>query len=146
MSQISFSESLEFAPLSQVFLRNLERLACRSIWNSHEARFEDCYLLSVSALPLAVAIIVLALRFGRPLFRYLPRWTKPFIEEPESTGKEFWITWQRIPTLQGRAFSTLLLLGCIANASVVLGPGTPIVGLLPLGAWVCDRLWAQSIS
>ena len=136
MSQSFLSDILQFAHRPPLTSNGEVPSSCTSSWNTREARFEDCFLPTVFLFPFGLAIIVLAVRVGRPLGAYLPQWMKPFITEPEPAFKRFLNVQQRDVSLQGRVLMGLSFTGIVLELTVAMRSGSTARGLLPAAAWV----------
>ena len=136
MSQSFLSEMLQFARRPPLIWNGEVPNSCRSWWNTREARFEDCFLPTVFLFPFGLAIIVLAVRVGRPLGAYLPQWMKPFITEPEPAFKRSLNVQQRNVSFQGRILMGLSFTGIVLELIAAMRSGSTARGLLPAAAWV----------
>lgn len=103
------------------------------------ARFTPCFIPVIAALPAVIAALIL-LTFSLQIFQtYMPRWTKPFVQEADEKASDL----NELPKHQP-LYTTLVLLaiaaiGLALQALTMYYPKRQIIELYPSIAWVCSR-------
>ncbi|KIV98718.1 uncharacterized protein PV09_09505 [Verruconis gallopava] len=115
--------------------------ACLPIWDSEAAKFSDCALPFISAIPFALAGIVgLVSVLNQALAGWRPEWTKPFIIEyadrvDESPRKSY-----RRPLLWILILLTLTLVGLLASTLELIFDSHQVASIFLLASWAVTLL------
>ena len=129
------------APLVGLFNHSL---SCHGVWNSKEARFEQCFLPIISLLPGIVAVVVLLIRVLQPLCKKHFMWLRPFVVEYDEHAE----TLKSESKKRFSAYSITLLLLSIAGFTfdlvILLQVQFTFTIILPAISWVypstlCER-------
>lgn len=124
--------------LGNLFGKSSERRICiNNIWNTKEARFDDCFLPVIAIIPAILSIVILFGQVLKFLIPYRPRWAISFV--PEEFPDEA-VELDPIPNSRWTARSLGLALICgiaiILHAAIIAQQDVYAVNSLPPVAWL----------
>ncbi|KAG8525613.1 uncharacterized protein KY384_009257 [Bacidia gigantensis] len=111
-------------------------LACRSVWDAKNARFDNCFLPIISVLPGAVALLVLLHRVLQPLLRKRPQWLKPFVVEDIDDSDLIQLEKRKPFSWKTRLLILTTIIGLVTDLVALAWPRPNFAALLPAISWL----------
>lgn len=108
---------------------------CRKIWDMDTARFTPCFVPVITAFPAIVAAFILLTYALRNLEAYMPRWTKPFVQEPREKVGDMDQEQRHQPMAATLSLLAITSIGLGLQIITVFIPGRQIIEMYPSIAW-----------
>lgn len=100
------------------------------------ARFTPCFVPVITAFPAIVAAFILLTYALRNLEAYMPRWTKPFVQEPREKVGDMDQERRHQPMAATLSLLAITSIGLGLQIMTIFIPGRQIIEIYPSIAWV----------